>query len=45
MMPYTVESPSPVPRPIFFVVKNGSNTRRCVPSSIPAPLSPMERRI
>ena len=31
-MPNTVDSPSPVPLPFCFVVKNGSNTRarRCV---------------
>jgi hypothetical protein len=27
MMPYTVDKPSPVPRPVGFVVKNGSNAR------------------
>jgi hypothetical protein len=42
MMPYTLASPSPVPR--GFVVKNGSNTRRRVSLSIPAPVSLTLRR-
>ena len=39
MIPYTVESPSPVPLPASFVVKNGSNIRCRVDSSIPTPVS------
>src|SRR3990172_614272 len=42
-IPYTVESPSPVPRPSPLVVKKGSKTRRCVATSIPTPLSAIER--
>ena len=38
-MRYTVESPSPVPCPTGFVVKNGSKTRARVSSSMPAPSS------
>jgi len=38
-MPYTIASPSPVPLPASFVVKNGSKTRSCVFSSIPMPVS------
>ena len=36
-MPYTVASPRPVPS--AFVVKNGSNTRAWVCSSMPLPVS------
>ena len=39
-MPYTAESPSPVPRSPL-VVKNGSRQRRRVSSSMPAPVSVM----
>ena len=38
-MPWTAESPSPVPSPIGLVVKNGSNTRARVSASMPLPLS------
>ena len=38
-MPYTVERPSPVPRPVSFVVKNGSKTRSRVAASMPTPVS------
>ena len=38
-MPKTVASPSPVPRPGGFVVKNGSKTRVRTASSMPCPLS------
>ena len=38
-MPYAVLSPSPVPLPVSFVVKNGSKMRACVSSSIPTPVS------
>jgi hypothetical protein len=38
-MPYTVESPSPVPLPRPFVVKNGSKTRARVAASMPDPVS------
>ena len=38
-MPKTVESPRPVPRPLPLVVKNGSNSRACVASSMPMPVS------
>ena len=38
-MPYTVDSPSPVPRPRGLVVKKGSNARDRVASSIPIPVS------
>ena len=38
-IPYTVDSPSPVPFPISLVVKNGSKTRWAVSSSIPVPVS------
>src|SRR5690349_13203351 len=38
-MPYTVERPSPVPLPGSLVVKNGSNTRVRVASSMPVPVS------
>jgi hypothetical protein len=42
-MPCTTESPSPVPSPTGLVVKNGSNTRRRVTSSMPHPVSLTER--
>ena len=38
-MPYTVESPSPVPWPIPLVVKNGSKTWASVALSMPWPVS------
>jgi hypothetical protein len=38
-MPYTIDRPRPVPCPAGLVVKNGSNTRACVASSIPTPVS------
>jgi len=38
-IPYTVASPSPVPFPCPFVVKNGSKMCACVSSSIPVPVS------
>ena len=38
-MPCTVASPSPVPCPCSFVVKNGSNMRARVSSVIPTPVS------
>ena len=37
MMPYTVESPSPVPLPSALVVKKGSNRCDLVSASIPTP--------
>src|SRR6185312_7206115 len=39
MIPYTVDRPSPLPLPTGLVVKNGSNARARVVSSMPAPLS------
>ena len=42
MIPYTVDNPSPVPLPSFFVVKNGSKILCRVASSIPAPLSEID---
>ncbi len=42
MIPYAVESPRPVPLPIAFVVKNGSNTRARVSASMPLPVSATE---
>jgi len=38
-MPYTADSPSPVPLPGPFVVKNGSKIRPRVTSSMPTPVS------
>jgi len=38
-IPYTVDSPSPVPLPCFFVVKNGSKIRYRTSLLIPVPLS------
>src|SRR5580658_6522237 len=38
-IPYTVDSPSPVPLPIGLVVKNGSKTWESVAASIPCPVS------
>ena len=38
-LPYAVARPRPVPSPACFVVKNGSNTRVVVSSSIPRPVS------
>ena len=38
-MPYTIESPSPVPCPGGLVVKNGSNARAFVSAFIPVPVS------
>jgi hypothetical protein len=38
-MPYTVASPSPVPLPSSFVVKNGSNMCDRVSGLIPTPVS------
>ncbi len=38
-IPYTVESPRPVPLPTSLVVKNGSKMRACVSSSMPTPVS------
>ena len=38
-IPYTVDSPSPVPLPFSFVVKNGSKRCESVSSSIPTPVS------
>ena len=37
--PSTIDSPSPVPRPAPFVVKNGSVARLSVTSSMPCPVS------
>jgi hypothetical protein len=42
-MPYTVARPSPVPFPFSLVVKNGSKRRRFVSSSMPTPVSLIER--
>ena len=42
-MPCTTASPSPVPWPTCLVVKNGSNTRARVASSMPQPLSAIHR--
>jgi hypothetical protein len=36
---YVVESPSPVPRPGSFVVKNGSNSLCWIDDGIPGPSS------
>ncbi|GBE34454.1 hypothetical protein BMS3Bbin06_00979 [bacterium BMS3Bbin06] len=44
-IPYTVGSPSPVPLPTSFVVKKGSKTRDFTSSSIPSPVSEMERQV
>ena len=41
-MPYTVESPRPVPLPGSLVVKNGSNSRKRVSASMPIPVSHTE---
>jgi hypothetical protein len=38
-IPYTAESPRPVPFPFSFVVKNGSKMRLIVCSFMPAPVS------
>ena len=38
-MPYTVESPRPVPFPGSFVVKNGSKMRSRISSGMPCPVS------
>ena len=38
-MPYTIDRPSPVPRPTAFVVKNGSKMRAWVCASMPMPVS------
>ncbi len=38
-MPYTVASPSPVPLPASFVVKNGSKILDIVSLSMPLPVS------
>ena len=43
-MPYTIDSPRPLPFDGSLVVKNGSNTRRCRSGSIPAPQSWTEMR-
>jgi len=43
-IPYTVDSPRPVPRPSGFVVKYGSNARAIVSLSMPVPVSPTARR-
>ena len=40
--PYTIDRPSPVPRPTSLVVKNGSNTRWAVSASMPVPVSDTE---
>src|ERR1051325_202079 len=42
--PYTVASPRPVPFPTALVVKNGSNARWRVASSMPAPVSSTARQ-
>ncbi|MDQ3367437.1 MAG: hypothetical protein M3680_18600 [Myxococcota bacterium] len=42
--PQTIDRPRPVPLPWGFVVKNGSNTRSCVASSMPGPVSETCRR-
>jgi hypothetical protein len=39
MIPYVTLSPSPVPSPTSFVVKNGSKTRSMCSASMPVPLS------
>jgi len=41
-IPHTVESPSPVPLPASFVVKNGSKRRDRVAASMPVPSSDTE---
>ena len=38
-MPYTVDSPRPVPLPASLVVKNGSKMRAWVGTSMPTPVS------
>ena len=38
-MPYTVESPRPVPFPSSLVVKKGSKIRAFVSASMPVPVS------
>jgi len=38
-MLYVIESPSPVPVPTSFVVKNGSKTRLAILAGIPGPVS------
>ncbi len=43
-MPYTIESPNPVPFPFSLVVKKGSKMRACVAASIPKPLSDTANR-
>src|SRR2546430_837930 len=42
-VPYTIDRPRPVPLPISFVVKNGSNMRACVLSVMPWPVSATDR--
>jgi len=38
-IPWQMDSPSPVPSPSPFVVKNGSKMRPAISSGIPGPLS------
>ena len=38
-VPYTIDSPSPVPLPTSFVVKNGSKIRAWVSRDMPWPVS------
>jgi hypothetical protein len=38
-MPCMVDRPSPVPLPLSFVVKNGSNPCAAIDSSMPDPVS------
>ena len=38
-IPYTVESPSPVPLPTSLVVKNGSKILSMMSEGMPVPLS------
>src|SRR5436309_201101 len=44
-MPWTTESPSPVPSPTAFVVKKGSKIRFFVSASMPQPVSTIRRRV
>src|ERR1700722_2126256 len=42
--PKTIDNPNPVPLPISFVVKNGSNARSMTSRLIPVPLSRKDTR-
>ena len=42
--PWTVASPNPLPSPVVFVVKKGSNARSATSGDIPVPVSATEMR-